>query len=382
MQIQKFNIALKPSEVILPLWLEEASTSAGKTGLAYNTSGLTIAFGSQFGGATPFTIEPISDLSFYEAPPNQGACRFAQYDASSLPGLYFLFLPVEFFAFEGSSFLLVRHSSIKPAAAQLRVAEPVGQVDGALPPTGLGPFPATSSTNNSVTVEFLTFLGLPDEFFLRRLLYDRSTSRLAAITDYEGSTGKLTVRDIGTDDGDWGLNPSAGDDIYILNGIDFWHDVERELTSARGAGDPLANPVPGDYEDGSAGAALARLAGASVQTVSPISADGELLRLVRGDSYLADNNRSIRFVKGAGSNWPADLSGWTPWLTIRTTLSPVEVEGSVITATGDNQSVRFELAPDDSNSLSAGSWTFTVSLINGDDVVTIIGGQAIVEKAI
>lgn len=103
MRIQKFNVGLKPFEVIVPVWLEDSSTEAGKTGLAYNTAGLTITFGQQFGGATSFIVEDIADLTTYAEPSSSTHCQFKEYDASNCPGCYFVYLPLGPFQFEGAT---------------------------------------------------------------------------------------------------------------------------------------------------------------------------------------------------------------------------------------------------------------------------------------
>lgn len=104
--------------------------------------------------------------------------------------------------------------------------------------------------------------------------------------------------------------------------------------------DPLLSSVPGTYAAGTAGAALGKLGSAQITTVSPLSSTGALT-LVRGDDYLAVDNRSLDFLD-VSANWP-DLTG----AIIRFALiSPSGVKtiytGSVVTASGANKKVRVE----------------------------------------
>lgn len=233
MPTQKINVKLAPSEVIIPVWIENSADTDGKTGLAYNTAGLSVAFGSQYGTATSFTLEAISDLTTYEAPSSSAHCRFGQYDSTNHPGLYLLYLDTSLFVNETQAWLTIKATSAKQTRIQLRVAEPVGDIDGSLPPAGTAPLPATASTNNTVTVAFWSLFGLPDDYFLGQYLFDRELVALAEIIGFKGSTGKFTIKACSTG-GNWKINPSVGDKIYVLNEPTVWNDMGGRTLSSSG----------------------------------------------------------------------------------------------------------------------------------------------------
>ena len=233
MPTQKLNINLGPTEVVIPVWIENSADTDGKTGLAYNTAGLSVAFGSQYSTATSFTLQSISDLTTYEAPSSSVHCRFGEYDSTNHPGLYLLYLDTSLFANEVQAWLTIRATSAKQTRVQLRVSEPVGDIDGSLPPAGTAPLPASASTNNTVTVAFWSLFGLPDDYFLGQYLFDRELVALAEIIGFEGSTGKFTIKACSTG-GDWRINPSVGDKIYVLNEPTVWNDMGGRTLSSSG----------------------------------------------------------------------------------------------------------------------------------------------------
>lgn len=109
---------------IIRVHIKDLSTpGAGKTGLAYNTSGLiigTIANNEATATAytvTESTIETITTLGTYAAP-TATKCRFKEVDATNCPGLYEIQLANARFAVTGAKSLLVYLSG----AADMEVA--------------------------------------------------------------------------------------------------------------------------------------------------------------------------------------------------------------------------------------------------------------------
>jgi len=89
--------------------------------------------------------------------------------------------------------------------------------------------------------------------------------------------------------------------------------VGESIGNAGAAADPLLNPVPGAYAQGTAGYALGRIGRAAIQVTSPVSTSG-IIELTRGDDYAVADGRGLLFTS---SSWP-DLTEVTAvTLTIR-----------------------------------------------------------------
>lgn len=88
----------------------------------------------------------------------------------------------------------------------------------------------------------------------------------------------------------------------------------EKLNAAGSAADPLTNNVPGTYGVGTAGYALGRIGTATVTATQPVSGDGQVLLLVRGDDYVEADGRALEF---SSASWP-NLTGVTSvTLTVR-----------------------------------------------------------------
>jgi len=90
-----YNYGLSPTSVILRFKLLDSSLTngGGKTGLAYNSSGLIIAIIKDSAAAPTVytsagsTIETITTLGTYAAP-TSSKCRFKEIDSTNMPGWY------------------------------------------------------------------------------------------------------------------------------------------------------------------------------------------------------------------------------------------------------------------------------------------------------
>ena len=127
------------------------------------------------------------------------------------------------------------------------------------------------------------------------------------------------------------------------------------------AADPLANLVPGTYEEGTAGYALGTelenlsgqigaLGGLPITVVSPVSAAGNIT-IVRGDCYHAAEARALTRTS---TGW-VNLSGWTLELVLQDQTFP-----ATFTAVGGSQTVSVDLAVADTLGLTAGGSSFVV----------------------
>jgi hypothetical protein len=111
------------------------ATGAGKTGLAYNTSGLVIStIADNEATATAYTVaagnvETISVLGTYAAP-TSGKCRFREVDATNHPGVYEIQTADARFAVSAAKSVLVSVSGAADAA----------QCDAVVPLWGMDPY--------------------------------------------------------------------------------------------------------------------------------------------------------------------------------------------------------------------------------------------------
>lgn len=102
------------------------------------------------------------------------------------------------------------------------------------------------------------------------------------------------------------------------------------------------------------------------------------LLIIQGDAYLAADGRAFLFTKSINSVWPADITTWSvsfEYAQDADGVAPVTIAGTVITATGSGQQVQIQFtAAQTSAMLLTGSYTWSVVLRNGSDVVTVARG--------
>jgi hypothetical protein len=115
------------------------------------------------------------------------------------------------------------------------------------------------------------------------------------------------------------------------------------------------------------------------------------ITLVQGDSYLNADGNPILVARAANAPWPTDLTGWTVTLGIEPTdatladpdsedAQPLTVTGAVVTATGDDQAVRFDLTAAQTAALpvpsggGAAAYRYSVRVGSGSRRVTIERG--------
>lgn len=150
----------------------------------------------------------------------------------------------------------------------------------------------------------------------------------------------------------------------------------EKLNAAGSASDPLTNTVPGSYGVGTAGYALGRIGTGTVTAVQPVSGDGQVLLLTRGDDYAQAEGRAIELSSEA---WP-DLTGLTSvTLTVRSRKSDAVLFTKVGTAPvvgAGSQTVRFEPAAADTAALEPVGLTakFDVEAVLSTRKITIASG--------
>lgn len=172
----------------------------------------------------------------------------------------------------------------------------------------------------------------------------------------------------------------------VLTSLSIPLSASSYLKASGAATDPLLNPVPGSYAQGTAGQALGRIGSGTIATVSLISPPGTALTLVRGDDYALADGRAIAFT--LATTWP-DLTGATVVLTVRSRASDAllfsvsDRVASRVTGAGVAQVVVFEpsasvtasLAP----GLASGKFDIQATLASGH-IVTVATGLVTVAE--
>ena len=128
---------LGQTSIVLRVKILDSSvtTGAGKTGLAYNTAGLTIAAIADNEATTTAytsagsTIEDITTLGTYEAP-TATKCRFKELDATNHPGVYEIHLANARYAVANAKSLLISIGGPTGAA----------ETDAVIPLTSFDPY--------------------------------------------------------------------------------------------------------------------------------------------------------------------------------------------------------------------------------------------------
>lgn len=154
-----------------------------------------------------------------------------------------------------------------------------------------------------------------------------------------------------------GATKAGSDDIIYDEVPQSWNGTKflglSDIISS--VADPLLNQVPGTYAQGTAGAALGKVATGQLTIVSPVAQNG-VLSLVQGDDYPASRGRQLEWT-GSSASWP-DLTGAT--ITLNVDDGRMIVAGSVITPTGATRKVRVEPTSTDTNKLGQGQYLYTV----------------------
>lgn len=117
------------------------------------------------------------------------------------------------------------------------------------------------------------------------------------------------------------------------------------------------------YPSGSLGAIIASLQGRPIVVQSPIAASGKLA-IIRGDSYMIDDNRALEW---SSAGWP-DLTGASVTFVYRDqkTGSVFVKAGNVFIATGENKTVQFEIEDVESASFPIGKGFYHVQAVLAD----------------
>ena len=129
----------------------------------------------------------------------------------------------------------------------------------------------------------------------------------------------------------------------------------------------------------------------SVSTNQPQVND---LTIVQGDSYLNSAGTAIVFTKDTGYVWPTDLTSYTVSIKATPTTQTLAdtpgatalgpITGTVVTATGSGQAVRFDLTAAQTAALTAGAngYTYDVQAASGSERATLVMGTMTVKPQV
>jgi hypothetical protein len=152
--------------------------------------------------------------------------------------------------------------------------------------------------------------------------------------------------------------------------------VDATVSGGGSGDDPLTNPVPGDYQDGTAGAALGKIGNGQITTVGPVAVGGEV-RLKVGCDNSALDGQSLNWTDtNAQTAWPT-LTGATIIFAIGD--GALVVTGSVITGTGSPKAVRAEPTAAQTATLTPGKYDYdVVAVLASGRTVPLAEGRCIV----
>jgi hypothetical protein len=159
-----------------------------------------------------------------------------------------------------------------------------------------------------------------------------------------------------------------------------------------GGSDPWSTSMPGSYTGSQAGALfyamtneVAALQGAAITYAGPV-ATGGTVSLVRGDDYKNTDGRALVFTNAAGS-W-ANLTSASVTFTVlqkstvpnSTPITALMQSGTVVTPSGSNQQVRFDLTAAETL-LPVGLYSYSVTAVLSDgSTVTLSTGNCYVTQ--
>lgn len=157
--------------------------------------------------------------------------------------------------------------------------------------------------------------------------------------------------------------PANGDQFAIL--VDHIHPVSQ-IAEAVAAEDMTVNTI--------GNAALAQLAALdTINVVGAVTGAG-VVNLTQGGDYLDADGRDLQFVNAAGSL--PNLTGATPCLVLKNAgTTHAAISGTVVTASGANQRVDFDVTDTTTNLLTAERGTYEVyAVLSNGSVIPIETG--------
>ncbi len=347
-----------------------STTGAGKTGLTNATSGLAVSVvrpgdaSATVYSVAGSTIETISTLGTYAAP-TATKCRFKEFDATNLPGVYELHFSDALFNSTGSRRSLVGMifgaSNVAPTPFQIQL---IDSVRGLGSPTAI---PNVASGNAGAIITAGT-----------------GTAQISL------SSGQTTVA-TNNDKTGYSLTTTPPTAATIASA------VRTELNTELGRIDVSTSTRLASADSGEIADAVVEALGteiivneftsdalAQISSIRTVEVEGPVLRqgaisLIQGDDYLTVDGRQLQFTNSNGS-W-ADLTDAEITLYITHGTKQVSASGTVIHPTGVSQRVDVDLTRTNTASLAKGAWDYQLKAVLDDaSEITLEFGTATIQR--
>jgi hypothetical protein len=231
--------------------------------------------------------------------------------------------------------------------------------------------------------------------FTRRCVVDWGATGVAAslyVTVYNGSNTAVVARALVTGEHPTGSglyyadvtwdNAWTSPRVVWDDGTDYAVEDMPAVNVTHGNGEGVN---PDDTLNESIDNVLERLSAGTVRIIGQVV--GYDLIIGRGESYNPTVGQTLPFTRATGDTWPSDITGWTITLNARkkgnnqnSGTSTLSATGTVVQATGDNQSFRIDLTAAQTTSLAEGHWTHTITLTNGSNVKTLRGNMRVLPE--
>lgn len=293
-----------------------STTGAGKTGLAYDTSGLTCYYIYPGGTATAITLEPISTLGTYQAPTSNAHMRFKEVSSTNMPGWYEIHLHNDWaslanartkasLCLKGASGMAPVNLSIDLIGFEIQSTAPNTTAQTVSDKTG---YALTSSERSSIATEVWSSAT-------------RTLTSFGTLVSDIWSAGTRTLTSFGSLASDvatavWGAGTRTLTSFGTLVS-DIWSNATRSLTSYLDSSGvtTLLGRVVGTIASGThqpqSGDAYARI-GANGSGLTSLgdtrlaNLDATISSRLASSSYTAPDNANISAIKAKTDNLPSN----------------------------------------------------------------------------
>ena len=259
-----------------------------------------------------------------------------------------------------------------------------------------GDFTAVMKTSvQTAAAAALTAYDPPTNAELTAALAGADDATLAAIAAMNNLSAAQVNAEVDTALSDYGaLRPTvAGRTLDVTAtgaaGID-WANVENPTTTLNLSGTTVTTVVSVTNVGADVWSYSSRTLTGPARQIS--SRQVGTLSIVKGDSRLNADGNAITITRATNStDWPTDITSWTPKLSIRPSddllaansaaASLTDISGTVVTATGDSRAVRFDLTAAQTATLAVTSkalYDYDVQLSSGSSRATVETGACYV----
>ena len=163
--------------------------------------------------------------------------------------------------------------------------------------------------------------------------------------------------------------------------------IGAKINASGSSADPLANPVPGSYEAGTAGYTLGQIPAIKTKTdllapgqpvILQTPVTGANVTIYRGDSYLSEDAGRQILIPFSSTVDVTDATGTLQILVNGTTFTKaVTISGSTT-----DQQIAISLTSDETNSMLPSKWGYNVivTLSTGDIITAVTGTWNVLQR--